>query len=59
MGAGYRLNMSEIISISFSAAAIFSALESCGLPPNRKDIVDWTEDENDEFGKRGTADAKR
>ena len=34
----YRLNMSEIISTSASAAAIFSADESCGLPPKRNDI---------------------
>ena len=33
------LNMSEIISTSVSAAAIFSAEESCGFPPKRKDIL--------------------
>ncbi len=33
------LNMSETISNSVSAAAIFSALESCGRPPNRKDML--------------------
>lgn len=32
-------NISEIISTSCSAAAIFSAEESCGRPPKRKDIV--------------------
>lgn len=31
--------MSEIISTSVSAAAIFSALDILGGPPNRKDIV--------------------
>lgn len=36
---GYRLSMSETISTSSSAAAIFSAEESCGRPPNRKDMV--------------------
>lgn len=35
----YRLNISDIISTSVSAAAIFSAEESCGRPPKRKDIV--------------------
>jgi hypothetical protein len=36
----YRLNISDIISTSVSAAAIFSAEESCGRPPpNRNDIV--------------------
>ena len=35
----YLLNISEIISTSVSAAAIFSADESCGLPPKRKDIA--------------------
>lgn len=39
-GKGYRLSMSETISTSSSAAAIFSADESCGRPPNRKDMVD-------------------
>lgn len=29
----YRLNMSETISTSVSAAAIFSAEEGCGRPP--------------------------
>jgi hypothetical protein len=29
----YRLNMSETISTSVSAAAIFSADEGCGRPP--------------------------
>lgn len=37
----YRLNMSETISISVSAAAIFCSDEGCGRPPNReKDILD-------------------
>ncbi len=31
--------MSEIISTSVSAFAIFSAEESWGLPPKRKDIL--------------------
>ena len=31
--------MSEMSSTSVSAAAIFSAEESCGRLPNRKDIV--------------------
>lgn len=35
----YRLNISETISISASAAAIFSADDGCGLPPNRKDML--------------------
>lgn len=35
----YRLSMSETISTSSSAAAIFSADESCGLAPNKKDMV--------------------
>ena len=35
----YRLNMSEMSSTSVSAAAIFSAEESCGRLPKRKDIV--------------------
>lgn len=35
----YLLNMSDTISTSVSAAAIFSAEESWGLPPKRKDIV--------------------
>ena len=35
----YLLNMSETISTSVSAAAIFSAEESWGRPPKRKDIV--------------------
>ena len=35
----YRLNMSDIISTSVSAFAIFSAEESWGLPPKRKDMV--------------------
>lgn len=37
----YRLNMSETISTSVSAAAIFSAEEGCARlpPPNMKDIV--------------------
>lgn len=38
MGWGYRLNMSDTISTSVSAAAIFSAEESWGRPPKRKDI---------------------
>ena len=38
----YRLNMSEMSSTSVSAAAIFSAEESCGRLPKRKDIInDW------------------
>lgn len=41
------MNMFETISISASAAAIFSADEGCGLPPpKRKDIsgiLDWFE----------------
>jgi hypothetical protein len=37
----YRLNMSETISTSVSAAAIFSAEVGCGRPPpNRKDMVE-------------------
>ena len=39
MGWYYRLNMSEMSSTSVSAAAIFSAEESCGRLPKRKDIV--------------------
>ena len=35
----YRLNISEIISTSVSAAAIFSAEDSLGGPPKRKDMV--------------------
>lgn len=35
----YRLSMSETISTSSSAAAIFSADDSCGRPPKRKDMV--------------------
>lgn len=35
----YWLNMLETISISASAAAIFSAEEGCGLWPKRKDIL--------------------
>ena len=31
--------MSETISTSVSAAAIFSAEESCGRPPKRNDIL--------------------
>ena len=37
------LNMSETISTSVSAAAIFSAEESWGRPPKRKDIVSGTD----------------
>ena len=37
------MNMSETISTSVSAAAIFSAEESWGRPPNRKDIVGGTD----------------
>ena len=33
------LNMSETISTSVNAASIFSAEESWGLPPKRKDIL--------------------
>ena len=40
VGWYYRLNMSEMSSTSVSAAAIFSAEESCGRLPKRKDIVD-------------------
>lgn len=35
----YLLTMPLIISISASAAAIFSADEGCGRPPNMKDIL--------------------
>lgn len=35
----YRLSMSETISTSSSAAAIFSADDSCGRPPNKNDMV--------------------
>jgi hypothetical protein len=35
----YRLNKSETISTSVSAAAIFCSEESWGRPPNRKDMV--------------------
>ena len=38
-GYRYRLNMSETISTSVSAAAIFSAEESWGRAPKRKDIL--------------------
>ncbi len=38
-GESNRLNMSETISTSVSAAAIFSAEESWGRLPKRKDIV--------------------
>lgn len=38
-GITYRLYMSETISISASAAAIFSAEEGWGRPPKRKDMV--------------------
>ncbi len=38
----YLLNMSDTISTSVSAAAIFSAEESWGRPPKRKDIVSCT-----------------
>jgi len=34
----HLLNMSEIISTSVSAAAIFSVEETCGLLPKRNDI---------------------
>jgi hypothetical protein len=45
-GDAYRLYMSETMSISASACAIFCSDESCGRPPKRKDIVcvggvDW------------------
>ena len=40
IGCFYRLNISEMSSTSVSAAAIFSAEESCGRLPKRKDIVD-------------------
>ena len=39
MGRCYLSNISEIISTSCSAAAIFSAEESWGRPPKRKDIL--------------------
>lgn len=39
----YLLNISEIISTSVSAAAIFSADDNWGFPPNRKDIVNVKE----------------
>lgn len=35
----YRLNKSETISTSVSAAAIFCSEESWGRPPKRKDMV--------------------
>ena len=35
VGASYRVNMSDTISTSVSAAAIFSADESWGRPPKR------------------------
>lgn len=35
----YRVNMSEIISTSVSAAAIFCSEDILGWPPKRKDIV--------------------
>ena len=35
----YLLNISEIISTSVSAAAIFSAEDSCGFPPKRNDML--------------------
>jgi len=35
----YRLTMPEIISSSDSAAAIFSAEEGCGRPPNMNDMM--------------------
>jgi hypothetical protein len=38
-GDAYRLYMSETMSISASACAIFCSDESCGRPPKRKDIV--------------------
>lgn len=37
--ASYRLNISETISTSVSAAAIFSAEDILGGPPKRKDMV--------------------
>ena len=37
--AWYLLTMPLIISISASAAAIFSADEGCGRPPNMNDIL--------------------
>ena len=43
VGWCYRLNMSEMSSTSVSAAAIFSAEESCGRLPKRKDIVNNVE----------------
>jgi len=39
LGGRYRLTMPEIISSSDSAAAIFSAEEGCGRPPNMNDMV--------------------
>ena len=44
VGGVYRLYMSETMSISASAAAIFSADEGWGRPaPKRKDILVWVE----------------
>jgi hypothetical protein len=43
----YLLNMSETISTSVNAASIFSADESCGLLPNRNDMLRegmWSEE---------------
>ena len=39
IGATDRLNISLTMSISTSAAAIFSADEGCGRPPNKNDIM--------------------
>ena len=36
--ADYLLTIPDIISISASAAAIFSADDGCGRPPNMNDI---------------------
>jgi hypothetical protein len=38
-GSTHRLNISLTMSISTSAAAIFSADVGCGLPPNKNDIM--------------------
>lgn len=50
--------MSDIISISASAFAIFSADESCGRPPpKRKDIVEGVlRDQEKRVGRRKASD---
>lgn len=40
-GCTYRVNISDTISTSVSAAEIFSAEDILGGPPKRKDIVVW------------------